>query len=265
MTEGRALLRLPLVVSAICLALGCSSQKSKETEQVRPVKTMVVSSGNKPHVRTFPGKVEAAKSVDLAFQVPGVLIKEPGKEGERVVKGQVIAQLRPDEFQAHVQAAQGPFDQARAKLSALKSGERSEEQLRRESQLRAAEAKLENAKTEFDRYTRLLPTNAVSRSDYDLAQTAYQVAQQEQQAARQIVEKGAVARKEDIEAQEAVVSGLEGRLSEASLQFSDSTLRAPYDGTIAARLVNEGQQIVANTPVVKFQNDEIDIVMDVPE
>ena len=182
MTEGRAL-RLLLVVSAICLAVGCSSQKSKETEQVRPVKTMVVSSGNRPHVRTFPGKVEAAKSVDLAFQVPGVLIKEPGKEGERVAKGQVIAQLRHDEFQAHVQAAQGPLDQARAKLSALKSGERSEEQLRRESQLRAAEAKLENAKTEFDRYTRLLPTNAVSRSDYDLAQTNYHVAQEEEEAA----------------------------------------------------------------------------------
>src|SRR5262245_18262466 len=130
MTEGRALLRLLLVVSVICLAVGCSSRTSTVTEQVRPVKTMVVSAGNRPNVRTFPGKVEAAKSVDLAFQVPGVLIKEPGKEGERVTKGQVIAQLRHDEFQAHVQAAQGPLDEARAKLSALKSGERSEEQLR---------------------------------------------------------------------------------------------------------------------------------------
>src|SRR5215510_9331851 len=266
MTEGRALLRLLLVVSVICLAVGCSSQKSKEIEQVRPVKTMVVSSANKPHVRTFPGKVEAAKSVDLAFQVPGVLIKEPGKEGERVAKGQVIAQLRHDEFQARVQAAQGQLDQARAKLSALKSGERSEEQLRRESQLRAAEAKLENAKTEFDRYARLLPSNAVSRSDYDIAQTNYHVAQEEEEAARQIVEKGATARKEDIEAQEAQVRGLEARLSEASVQFRDSTLRAPYDGIIAQRLVNQGQPIAPNTPVVKFQDvDEIDIAMDVPE
>src|SRR5262249_9219372 len=138
MTAGRALW-LVLVVFAICLAVGCSSQKSKETEQVRPVKTMVVSSANKPHVRTFPGKVEAAKSVDLAFQVPGVLIKEPGKEGERVAKGQVIAQLRPDEFQAHVKATQGQVDQARATLSGLKAGERSEEQLKREAQLRATE------------------------------------------------------------------------------------------------------------------------------
>ena len=266
MTEVRALLRLLLVLSAICLAVGCSSQKSKETEQVRPVKTMVVSAGNKPNVRTFPGKVEAAKSVDLAFQIPGVLIKEPGREGERVAKGQVIAQLRQEEFQARVKATQGQVDQARATLSGLKAGERSEEQLKREAQLRAAEAKVENTKTEFDRYARLLPSNAVSHSDYDLAKTNYQVAQEEQQAARQIVEKGAMARKEDIEAQEAQVSTLEARLAEANVQFRDSTLRAPYDGIIADRLVSEGQPIVANSPVVKFQNaDQIDIVMDVPE
>jgi membrane fusion protein, multidrug efflux system len=266
MSGGKALLRLPLILSTICLAVGCLSQKPKEPEQVRPVKTIVVTAGDKPNVRSFPGKVEAAKSVSLAFQVPGLLIKEPGKEGERVAKGDVIAQLRQDEFQAHVKAAQGQLDQAQANLTALKAGERSEEQLRREAQLRAAEAKVENTKVEFDRYARLLPSNAVSKSDYDLAQTNYRVAQEEEQAARQIAEKGAMARKEDIEAQEAVVSGLQAKLSEASVQFRDSTLRAPYDGTIAQRLVNEGQPIAPNTSVVKFQSDdEIDIVMDVPE
>src|SRR5262249_11440231 len=76
---------------------------------------------------------------------------------------------------------------------------------------------------------------------------------------------GAAARTEDIEAQEAVVRGLESRVAEARLQFRDSTLRAPYDGVIAQRLVNEGQPIAASTPVVRFQDDEIDIVMDVPE
>ena len=43
MTEVRAL-RLLLVVSAICLAVACSSRKSAEIEQVRPVKTVVVAS-----------------------------------------------------------------------------------------------------------------------------------------------------------------------------------------------------------------------------
>jgi multidrug efflux system membrane fusion protein len=270
MLQGRALLRLPLVLPPILIVAGCLSRGSANTEtnieQPRPVKTMVVATENKPDIRSFPGKVEAAKSVDLAFQVPGLLIREPGKEGERVAKGQVIAQLRQDEYQARLTAAKGQLDQAQANLVALKSGERSEEQLRRESQLRAAEAKLENAKTEFDRYTRLLQSSAVSQSEYELAQTTYHVAQEEEHAARQIVEKGTMARKEDIEAQEAVVRGLEGRLSEADVQFRDTTLRAPYNGIIAERLVHEGQPIAAGTPVLKFQNvDEIDIVMDVPE
>src|SRR5215831_571652 len=257
---------LPITLSIICLTIGCSAEHPAASEPPRPVKTLVVTAGNKPTIRSFSGRVEASKKVDLSFQVPGVVIKQPGKEGITVAKGKVIAQLRQDEFQARVETALGQLGQARATLKALESGERSEEQLRREAQLRAAEAKLENTKTEFDRYARLLQSSAVSSSDYDLAQTNYRVAQEEEQAARQIVEKGAMARKEDIEAQEAVVRGLEAKLSEASVQFTDSTLRAPYDGIIAQRLVNEGQPIAAATPVVKFQDDgEIDIVMDVPE
>src|SRR5262245_8553469 len=113
MHEGKALLRLTLILTTICLAVGCSREKPK-AEFVRPVKTMVVAAGNKPNVRSFSGKVEARKSVDLAFQVPGLLIKEPGKEGEKVAKGQVIAQLRQDEYEARLKTAQSQLDQARA-------------------------------------------------------------------------------------------------------------------------------------------------------
>jgi membrane fusion protein, multidrug efflux system len=263
MPDTKMLWQWLLVWSVSCLAIACSPKK--EAELVRPVKTMVVTAGDAVRVRSFPGKVEAAKSVDLAFQVPGILIKEPGKEGQTVGKDQPIAQLRQQEFQARLTAAESQLDQARAALSALKAGERSEEQLRREAQLRAAQAKVDNAKTESERYARLLQSSAVSRSDYELAQTTYRVAQEEEKAARQIVEKGAAAREEDIEAQEAVVRGLESRVSEARLQFEDSTLRAPYDGVIAQRLVNEGQPIAPSTPVVRFQNSDIDVVMDVPE
>ena len=132
--------------------------------------------------------------------------------------------------------------------------------------MRAADAKLANAKTEFDRYARLVKSSAVSRAEYELAETAYRVAQEDQKAALQSVEKGSIARKEDIDAQEAQVTTIEARLAEANLQLRDSTLRAPYNGVVAQRFVEENQTIVANKPVVTFQNiDEIDIVADVPE
>ena len=60
--------------------------------------------------------------------------------------------------------------------------------------------------------------------------------------------------------------GLEDRVVEANLQLEDCTLRAPYDGVIAQRFVEESQNIRANDPVVMFQDvDEIDVVVDVPE
>jgi len=227
---------------------------------------MTVAAGNEPDTRTFPGRVDASRQVELSFQVPGVLINLPVKEGQKVAKGEILAQLRPDEFEARLETAQGQLDQAKATLAALRLGERPEEQLRREAAERAAAAKVANAKTEFERYARLLRTSAVSQSDYELAQTNYRVAQEEHQAALQLLQKGTAARKEDIDAQEAVVRGLEGRLADAKLQLADSTLRAPYNGVIAQRFVEEGQSIAVNKPVVRLQSTgAIDIVVDVPE
>jgi RND family efflux transporter MFP subunit len=227
---------------------------------------MVVTAGGETHVRSFPGKVEASRKVELAFQVPGLLVKLPVKEGQKVAKGELIGQLRQDEFQARLKALQGQLDQARAALRALQAGERPEQLQRLDAQVRAAEAKLANARIEFNRSERLIRTGAISRSEYDRDATAYRVAQEEFQAARQAREKGTIAREEDIEAQEAVVRGLEGQVVEANLQLQDSTLHAPYDGVIAQRFVEQGQNVQAKQPVVKFQDvDEIEVAVDVPE
>jgi RND family efflux transporter MFP subunit len=227
---------------------------------------MVVTAGGEAHVRTFPGKVEASKKAELAFQVPGLLAQLPVKEGQRVKKGDLIAQLRQSEFQARLKALQGQLDQARAALRALQSGERPEQILRLDAQVRAAESKMANAKAEFDRNTRLIQSRAVSREEFERSGTAYRVAREEYQAARQMREKGTIAREEDIEAKEAEVRGLEGRVVEANLQLEDSTLHAPYDGVIAQRFVEQNQNVRAKQPIVKFQDvDEIEVGVDVPE
>jgi RND family efflux transporter MFP subunit len=227
---------------------------------------MVVAAGGEPHLRSFPGKLEASKRAELAFQVPGLLIKLPIKEGQRVTKGEVIAQLRQDEFQARLKALQGQLDQARAALRALQSGERPEQILRLDAQVRAAEAQMVNAKAEFDRNARLVNSRAIGREEFERSETAYRIAREEYQAARQLREKGTIAREEDIEAKEAEVRGLEGRVVEAQIQLEDSTLRAPYDGVIAQRFVEQKQNIRAQEPIVKFQDvDEIEVVLDVPE
>jgi RND family efflux transporter MFP subunit len=227
---------------------------------------MVVVAGAEAHVRTFPGKVEASKRVELAFQVPGVLVKLPIKEGQKVAKGELIAQLRQDEFQARLRALQGQLDQARAAFRALKAGDRPEQRLRLEAKVRAAAAKLSNARTEFERAQRLVARQTISEIEYGVAVTNYKVAQEDHKAAVQSLEKGTIAREEDLDAKEAEIRGLEGRVVEAKIQLDDSTLRAPYDGIVAQRFVEPNQKIVGREPVVKFQDvDEIEAAVEVPE
>lgn len=250
----------------IVLCVGCSQPPTSSPEFVRPVKTMVVTAGDDNHTRIFSGTVDASRRVELAFQVSGVLTSFPVKEGQAVAKGERIGQLRPEESQARLDSLRGRLDQSRATLVAIRSGERREEQLRRESQVREARARLANAKAEFDRHAPLVQNRVVSRAEFDVVETQYQVAQENYQSAVQLLEKGMIGREEDIMAQEAVVRGLEAQVVEAEIQLRDTTLTAPYDGVVAQRFVEEGQNVQAKEPVVRFQdNEEVEIVVDVPE
>lgn len=258
------------LLGLLCLAAafvgGCTEPPVASVDVVRPVKTMVVSTGEDTNFRTFPGIVEASRRVELAFQVPGLLVKFPVKAGQKVAKGDVIGQLRQDEFQARLKSLQGQLDRARAALAALRAGERPEERLRRESQMRAADARLANARAELNRATQLVQSRTIPRAEFELIETAYRVALEDQKAATQLAEKGTVGREEDIFGQEGEVRSLEGRVVEANIQLQDTTLRAPYDGVIAERFVEEGQNVTAKQPVVRFQDvEEIEIVVDVPE
>lgn len=246
--------------------LGCGPEKTPEAEVIRPVKTLLVVEGDESRQRSFPGTVEASRRVELAFRVPGLLAELPIKEGDNVAKGDLIAQLRQDEFQARLTSLMGELDQARAALRALLAGERPEEIRRREALVRAAALRMENARTEYTRAIALSQRNAISQQELDRIQTSHKISQQEYASAQESLEKGTIGREEDVEAMEAQVRGLESRVVEAQIQLSDSTIYAPYDGVIAQRFVDQGQNIAAGDRVVQFQDtEEIDIAVDVPE
>lgn len=255
-----------IVTSFVCFACGCSQSETPPSELIRPVRTVIVSTGEDTRERTFPGRVDASRRVELAFQVPGLLTELPVKEGQEVSKGKLIGQLRPDEFEARLKTVQSQLDEARANLKALRAGDRPEERLRREAEVRSAEARLAIAKADLDRAERLIPTNSISQAEYEQVETTYRIAQEDLKVVRQQLEAGLIGRKEDIAASEAQVRGLEARVVEANIQLQDTTLEAPFDGVIAQRFVEEGQNIQAKAPVVRFQNiDQIEIVVDVPE
>jgi len=262
----RSLFHAFLCCGAAYVLTACSRPPEAPTELVRPVRTLVVAGGEDTGTRTFPGRVDASKQVELTFQVPGLLVDLPVREGQRVAQGDLIARLRPDEFQARLDALQGQLARARADLQALQAGARPEEQQRLEAQLRSADATLANARVDLDRANRLLRSQTISRLEFDRSDTAFRVALENREAARASLDQSLTGREEDILAKQAEITGLEARVVEAGIQLADTKLAAPYAGVIARRFVEQGQSIRAKQPVVKFQDvEEIEIAVDVPE
>lgn len=99
----------------------------------------------------FPGDVRARHEPVLAFRVGGKIAKRHVDAGARVKRGDVLAELDPDDLRLQVAAAR--------------------------AQLAAAEANLATARAERDRYRNMFEKKLVSQSLYDAQQNAYQAAE----------------------------------------------------------------------------------------
>jgi len=137
-----------LAVAAIALLApilaGCSREAPVQPPPVvRPVKTLTVGSGGTRGPDTFPGRVAAARQVDLSFRVGGPLIELPAREGEFVAEGQLLARIDPRDYRLALDAARAQDD---------------------------------NAQADFDRFAALYEKDSVSKAQLDQARARRDVA-----------------------------------------------------------------------------------------
>jgi RND family efflux transporter MFP subunit len=144
---------------------------------------------------------------------------------------------------------------------------RPEDIRRTEAALAAAKSKLLEATASFRRYQRLYQNNNISKAEYDQARAARDVAEAEVMSAEEsltIAKTGA--RPEDIEAMDARIRAMEADLRKARDQLDDTELRAPYDGKIAERYVDNFEYVTAFTDILSLQDIRVvEIVAQLPE
>jgi len=89
-----------------------------------------------------------------------------------------------------------------------------------EAALRTRRAEAQLAAQEFERISDLLPKRAVSQSQYDEAKANYDAAR--------------------------------ARVNEAEAQLNKKVIRAPFDGTLGIRLIDQGEYIATGTSIVEI-------------
>ena len=109
-------------LAAIVIA-GCADSKEaliNEKTSVEPApRPALIATVAKPSDRIlheFIGKVDAAQTVDLSFEVSGQLTSITPREGDRLAAGSLIAALDPTPFEISVREAKAQFELAELDL-----------------------------------------------------------------------------------------------------------------------------------------------------
>ena len=265
-TLSRWIVTAILVTAGAFLFTGCGEEVVEAEPPVRPVKTIVLGDTAGGQGRAFPGTVRAGERAKLSFRVAGPLVQLPATEGLEVRKGQLLAQIDQRDFQTAVNRLEAQLADLRAQRKAMNQA-RPEDIRRLEATLSAARAGLMEATANFRRYQRLYENDNVSKAEFDRRRAAREVAEAEVRSAEEGLKVGRMgARVEDIEAMDARIRGLEAQLKKAKDDLADTSLRAPYDGIVAERYIENFEYVQARVPVISLQNISfMELVAQIPE
>lgn len=188
------------------------------------------------------GYIVAARKIEVASKVVGRVAWVGVERGDKVEKGQVLVRLEDEEYKARVVQQDGVLLSAQARLAELEAGSRIEEVAQFVAQVDQAQVDLDIAELNLKRFQELMPTKAISRQQLDDADSVVRSRRAQLELARQrlnLVKAGA--RKEQIDAQRAVVRQMEGGLTLANVDLASTIISAPVDGTILQRNVEVGE------------------------
>ena len=261
MVKGYMIRYLCFGMCLLFVLAGCGDETvaSKENRHAREGIT-----GNKAHlvnvrlVNTQPprgeieyvGALEAYLKVKISNEIGGMIERLNFEKGERVKKGDLLAEIGSSSLRLQIQEATAARDAAKSNLSKMERGSRPQEIQIATAAVAEAEAALSEAEKHFERIDRLHEIRAVSNSAYDAAERQMSTAKARMASAKQRLElakKGP--RIEDVNAARAQLAQAEAALALAKDRYGKSILRTPIAGTIAFRDVEVGEVIPVGTPI----------------
>lgn len=205
---------------------GCAVEK-KNSESLRTVKVMALGQSSGDFSEGVSGNIVPVETAKVSFKIDGVIESIYVKEGDAIKKGDLIAKIKPKDYQLALEASKAQYDSAQMSINKDIP-----------NKLAQAKAQLDFTQITYDRVKALYEDGSVSRSDFDEIKTKLSVDKSTYQLAQDAYE----------------IANMQLGQAKAAYEHSadnvnETSIYSPLDGVVLKKLSAEGEVQGAGYPV----------------
>ncbi|MEO6040098.1 MAG: efflux RND transporter periplasmic adaptor subunit, partial [Saprospiraceae bacterium] len=257
-----------LIVAAAVKARQKPKGEAVNVEKVarRTIREMVSASG-----KIFP-----ETEVKISSDVSGEVVELYVKEGDSVTVGQVLAKIKPDEYQSALEQGQASVSTARAQRQISSSNVQGSnaqiEQLKAERN--RASAQLETARNTHQRNDKLYKDGIISTAEFEASLNSLRAAESgvaSAEASLRSAESSLASARENVRVSEYGISSANARMKELRTSLQKTIITAPVSGIVSKLNIERGERVLGmlqmtGTEIMRIANlRSMEVQVDVVE
>ncbi|MFM7155126.1 MAG: HlyD family secretion protein [Bacteroidota bacterium] len=260
--KNRKLLYILIGVVAVLIAAGI--YKARQKPKGEEVTVEQVSRRSINETVSASGKIFPETEVKISSDVSGEIIDLYVKEGDSVVAGQILAKIKPDEYQSLVEQGEASLSTARAQRQITSSNVQGSsaqiDQLKADR--RRLDSQLEVARNAHKRNETLYRDGIISTAEFETSKNTLAAAESALAAAEATLksaESSLSSAKENVRVAEFGINSATARLKELKTSLQKTIITAPVSGIISKLNVEKGERVVgtlqmAGTEMMRIAN-----------
>jgi len=229
---------LSLVVVASCSGAAGQARRDAGRASAIAVSTAPVQHISIQRTVDLAGTVISPDEAKVSAEAAGVVQSVTVRLGDEVARGQELVRLAPRELELALERAQSALRQTEAQLGMAdeESAPLPDDQV---AAIRTAAATLDDARTQNQRAEQLAARGLLAGAEVEATRTKLRVAEAAYESAA-----------ESVRSLKASLQDRRAAYELAQKKLNDAVIRAPIAGAVSERLVQPGEFIKEDTPVV---------------
>ncbi len=267
---------LYVLIGAFLLITAAAVYKSRQKPKGEEITVEKVQRRSIKETVSASGKIFPETEVKISSDVSGEIIELYVKEGDSVTVGQVLAKIKPDEYQSLVEQGEASVSTARSQREISSSNVQGSgaqiEQLKADK--KRLESQLDVARNTHQRNEKLYKDGIISTAEFETSQNNLKAAESALavgEATLKSSESTLSSARENVRVAEFGINSANARLRELRTSLQKTIITAPVSGIISVLNVEKGERVVgtlqmAGTEMMRIANlHSMEVQVDVSE